>query len=232
MAEQTDGRLLGNGELLDPSAFSGTRARGMNAIAKRGFDIAAALAILLVVSPVMLGIWLIVRLDGGPGLYGHPRVGRGNREFRCLKFRTMVTNGDAVLQALLVTDEKARAEWQRSRKLVNDPRVTRIGRVLRASSLDEVPQLFNVLRGDMSLVGPRPVVRAEIDQFYHGADRSAYLSVRPGLTGLWQISGRSDASYDQRVRLDREYVNTATFRRDVTILLRTVAVVLGRRGAY
>jgi undecaprenyl-phosphate galactose phosphotransferase len=232
MAEHYDGRLLHDGERLEPSDFAASRARGMNASAKRGFDIAAALAILLFVSPVMLGIWLIVRLDGGPGLYGHPRIGRGNREFRCLKFRTMVTNSDAVLQALLASDARARAEWQRSRKLVNDPRVTRIGRVLRATSLDEVPQLFNVLRGDMSLVGPRPVVRAEIDQFYHGADRTAYLSVRPGLTGLWQISGRSDASYDQRVRLDREYVSTASFRRDVTILWRTVAVVLRRRGAY
>jgi undecaprenyl-phosphate galactose phosphotransferase len=232
MAEPRDGHLVENQEFLNPPALAFDHERALHATFKRGFDIAAAALIILLAAPVLLTIWALVRLDGGSGLYGHPRVGQGDRMFHCMKFRTMVVDSDAVLQALLASDERAAEEWARTRKLVRDPRVTRIGRFLRASSLDELPQLFNVLRGEMSLVGPRPVVRAEIDMFYHGADRVAYLSVRPGLTGLWQVSGRSDATYDQRVRLDREYVNTASFGLDVAILWRTVAVVLLRRGAY
>jgi undecaprenyl-phosphate galactose phosphotransferase len=232
MAEPNDGHLLDNGELIGKPAFAHDPGMMPRAIAKRAFDVIVTVLILPIVAPVMLMIWLAVRLDGGKGLYVHPRVGQAGRMFRCLKFRTMVTNADAVLADLLATDPQARTEWEEARKLVADPRVTRIGRFLRASSLDELPQLFNVLRGDMSLVGPRPVVRAEIEQFYHGPDRAAYLSVRPGLTGLWQVSGRSDALYERRARLDREYVNTASFWLDVSILWRTVAVVLSRRGAY
>ncbi len=232
MAEPTDSHLLENGELLGQAAFARNHGVFPRTFTKRVFDVVVTLLILPVVAPVMLLIWIAVRLDGGKGLYAHPRVGQGGQMFRCLKFRTMVTNADAVLAQLLATDAQARAEWEQARKLVADPRVTRIGHTLRATSLDELPQLFNVLRGNMSLVGPRPVVPAEIEQFYHGADRAAYLSVRPGLTGLWQISGRSDALYERRARLDREYVNTASFRLDVTILWRTIAVVLSRRGAY
>jgi undecaprenyl-phosphate galactose phosphotransferase len=232
MVKPSESRALETDEFIILTGFSGNRMHAVRAVAKRGFDFAAALLILTVIAPAMLLIWAIVRMDGGPGFYGHLRVGRGNREFRCLKFRTMATDADVVLKNLLATDMAARAEWERSRKLVADPRVTPIGRILRAISLDELPQLFNVLRGDMSLVGPRPVVRAEIDKYYLGADRLAYFSVRPGLTGLWQISGRSDATYDQRVRLDGEYVRTPSLRRDLKILWRTVGVVLKRRGAY
>lgn len=233
MSKVTDSHLSQFGKPLPPSLFADdSRGRVAHVALKRGFDVVGVIAILLVVSPVLLAIWLLVRLDGGSGLYGHVRIGRGGRSFKCLKFRTMVVNADAVLQELLATDAEAAEEWARARKLIRDPRVTRIGRILRESSLDELPQLLNVLRGEMSLVGPRPVVRDELDKFYHGEDRVAYLSARPGLTGLWQVSGRSDASYDQRVRLDRQYVNTASFGLDMMILWRTVTVVLLRRGAY
>jgi exopolysaccharide production protein ExoY len=232
MPKPTDSQAHANGEFLVQPLFARDREHIPHAAAKRGFDLIVASLILLIVAPVMAWIWFMVRLDGGRGLYGHPRIGQGNRMFRCLKFRTMVVDSGAVLENLLANDPQARAEWESSRKLLKDPRVTSIGRILRATSLDELPQLFNVLRGEMSLVGPRPVVRDEIDKFYHDADRSAYFSVRPGLTGLWQVSGRSDASYDQRVRLDREYVHNASFKLDMLILFKTVGVVLGRRGAY
>jgi undecaprenyl-phosphate galactose phosphotransferase len=217
---------------LEPSVGISYRETSAGLDLKRGFDLVSVLIILTIAAPVMIVLWLLVRLDGGPGLYGHERVGRGERTFRCLKFRTMVTNADTVLAELLAADIRAREEWEASRKLVNDPRVTRIGWLLRATSLDELPQLLNVLRGDMSLVGPRPVVRAELDQFYRGEYRAAYLSVRPGVTGLWQVSGRSDASYDRRVAFDLEYVANASMGMDLTILWRTVGAVLRRRGAY
>ncbi len=232
MADPTDTPYLDDPQLLvGPMLYPGN-AQTVRSGAKRAFDAITAGTVLLIISPIMLMIWIAVRFDGGPGFYGHRRVGHGGREFRCLKFRSMVTNADEVLRALLARDPAAREEWEKSRKLLRDPRVTRVGRFLRATSLDELPQLFNVLRGDMSLVGPRPVVRAEIDKFYHGTDREAYFSVRPGVTGLWQVSGRSDASYDQRVRLDCEYVMRASFAFDMLILCKTVAVVLKRRGAY
>jgi lipopolysaccharide/colanic/teichoic acid biosynthesis glycosyltransferase len=199
---------------------------------KRGFDIVAVLIILAIVAPVMLTIWILELRDGGQPFYGQMRVGRGGRPFRCLKFRSMVPDADAKLRDLLVLDPDARDEWNRSFKLVTDPRVTRLGKILRATSFDELPQFFNILRGDMSLVGPRPVVPSELEQFYRGEARQAYLSVRPGLTGLWQVSGRSDSSYDRRVELDTEYVKKASLRQDLAILRRTVVAVLLRRGAY
>lgn len=231
MSKLTDGQTIE----LD-AVFQGHVSRledgATQPVVKRAVDILVGLGVLAIASPVMAILWLLVRLDGGPGLYGHMRVGRDGKMFRCLKFRTMVTNSAEVLEHLLATDARAREEWNRSRKLLNDPRVTRIGRLLRATSLDELPQIFNVLRGDMSLVGPRPVVRSELEQYYGGVARGAYLSVRPGLTGLWQVSGRSDASYDQRVRLDTEYVANASLKQDIVILYKTVAVVLRQRGAY
>jgi undecaprenyl-phosphate galactose phosphotransferase len=232
MGDPSETKYIDSSQFLAGSIIPSRSDKTVRSGLKRAFDAVTAGTVLAIISPIMLLIWLAVRLDGGAGFYGHRRVGHGGIEFHCLKFRSMVVNADEVLQALLARDPAAREEWERSRKLLRDPRVTRVGRFLRATSLDELPQLFNVLRGDMSLVGPRPVVRAEIDKFYHGADRAAYFSVRPGVTGLWQVSGRSDASYDQRVRLDREYVLRASFAFDMLILLKTVAVVLKRRGAY
>jgi lipopolysaccharide/colanic/teichoic acid biosynthesis glycosyltransferase len=197
---------------------------------KRGLDIIVASSMLLVLLPVMIGIALLVWLDGKSAIFGHPRVGRDGRIFRCLKFRSMVPNAEQALAELLARDAEAAELWSRSRKLQHDPRITLIGRFLRATSLDELPQLFNVLRGDMSLVGPRPVVTAELTGHY-GPAATTYMAVRPGITGLWQVSGRSDTSYAERVALDVRYVQQFSFWGDIKILAKTVPAVLLRRGA-
>lgn len=200
-------------------------------VAKRALDIAGASALLLALLVPLLLIALLVRADGGPVLFAHRRIGRGGRPFGCLKFRTMVPDAERRLAALLEADPDARAEWEATRKLRRDPRVTWIGRFLRASSLDELPQLINVLRGEMSLVGPRPVLDVELSTYY-GVAAEHYRSVRPGLTGLWQVSGRSDTSYATRVALDVAYITRPSLREDLRILLRTPAAILLRRGAY
>jgi exopolysaccharide production protein ExoY len=199
--------------------------------AKRAMDIGGSLALLLMTAPIFLTLYLLARFEGGPAFYVHRRIGRDGIPFGCLKFRTMVPDADRVLEALLARDPAARREWQATWKLKSDPRVTCRGAFLRATSLDELPQLFNVLRGEMSLVGPRPVVQAELDTLY-GPAAPVYMSVRPGLTGPWQVSGRSDADYDGRVSLDVAYVRNPSIRTDLMILLRTVGAVLKRRGAY
>jgi exopolysaccharide production protein ExoY len=212
-----------------------TRPRGrlpaLQPALKRALDILGAAALLTVLAPVMLVIALLVRRDGGPALYAHRRVGKGGASFGCLKFRSMVIDSDARLAELLARDPAARAEWEATRKLKNDPRVTAVGRFLRASSLDELPQLLNVLRGEMSLVGPRPVIQAELDAHY-GVAAAHYKTVRPGITGLWQVSGRNDTTYEQRVRLDVSYVARASLIEDLRILFATPVAVLRRRGAY
>jgi exopolysaccharide production protein ExoY len=212
-------------------AGSATFRDALRPALKRGLDIGGALALLLLGLPVFALIALCVKADGGPALFAHERVGRGGRRFGCLKFRSMVTDADQRLAALLERDPVARAEWAARRKLKRDPRVTWIGRFLRASSLDELPQVFNVLRGEMSLVGPRPVQATELAVHY-GAAAEHYASVRPGITGLWQVSGRSDTSYTARVALDVGYATRPSLRTDLKILLRTPAAVLLRRGAY
>ncbi len=198
--------------------------------AKRALDVLGAGALLLVLSPVFLALFFLVRMDGGKAFYGHQRVGQGGKLFGCLKFRSMVMDSQARLDALLASDPVARAEWDATRKLKNDPRITWVGRFLRSSSLDELPQLLNVLRGEMSLVGPRPVTQSELEQYY-GAAATHYATVRPGITGLWQVSGRSETSYRQRVELDVAYVSQPSFWTDIRILLRTPMAVLSRRGA-
>lgn len=198
---------------------------------KRIVDIVFAAISLLVVAPLLaliaLSIWLN---DRGPVLYGQTRIGYRGRTFRCLKFRSMVPDADVVLRDLLERDPEARLEWQTTQKLKDDPRCTAFGRFLRRTSLDELPQLINVIRGDMSLVGPRPIVMAET-RFY-GSELSVFKKARPGVTGLWQVSGRSDTSYETRVKLDSAYVRDWSFRNDLVILLRTVAVVLSSKGSY
>jgi lipopolysaccharide/colanic/teichoic acid biosynthesis glycosyltransferase len=206
-------------------------ADAVRPVAKRTIDIVGAGLALLVALPAVLVIAALVRMDGGRVFYAHERVGRGGRLFGCLKFRSMVVDADKRLAALLERSPAARAEWERTRKLKNDPRITWVGRFLRASSLDELPQLINVLRGDMSLVGPRPVQVSELAAYY-GAAAQHYLSVTPGITGPWQISGRSDTSYAQRVALDVGYATHPSLWTDIKILFRTPMVVLARRGAY
>jgi exopolysaccharide production protein ExoY len=195
-----------------------------------GMNQILALLLLLVFAPLMLVIaWRVHRHDHGPVVYGHYRVGYQGRLFKCLKFRSMATNSQELLAALLESDPQAREEWARDRKLSKDPRVTPVGDFLRRTSLDELPQLFNVLRGEMLFVGPRPVPVDELRR-YSGI-RWHYMSVRPGITGLWQVSGRSDLRYEERVELDRRYVESRSLRQDLSILFRTVKVVLLREGA-
>ncbi|MFO1074481.1 MAG: undecaprenyl-phosphate galactose phosphotransferase WbaP [Geminicoccaceae bacterium] len=207
-------------------------ARPWPQLVKRAFDVLAAGALLLFVSPLMALIaWQIRRTDGGGVIFAHTRIGRHGQLFRCYKFRTMVANSAEVLAELLANDPAARAEWEKDRKLRHDPRITAIGRFLRKTSLDELPQLLNILKGEMSLVGPRPVVPDELELY--GEAQIYYLQARPGLTGLWQISGRNDLDYDRRVALDTWYVRNWTLWYDVLILFRTLLVVPSKSaGAY
>ena len=197
----------------------------------RLFDIALGLAALLVLAPIMILIALAVWLqDGGSPLYGQQRVGRDGRLFVCLKFRSMFVDASDRLDLILNTDCDARREWEANHKLKADPRVTPLGAFLRKSSLDELPQLFNVFRGDMSLVGPRPIVVAEIEKY--GRYFLHYCAVPPGITGLWQVSGRSDVSYRRRVAMDVAYCRSKSLGFDVALLLATIPAVLTRKGSY
>ena len=194
---------------------------------KRSFDIFGSLVGLVALSPLFLMVALLVKLsDGGSIFYGHKRIGRGGRIFPCLKFRTMVEDGERVLTAYLAANPEANAEWIATRKLKNDPRVTRVGAVLRKLSLDELPQIINILQGDMSLVGPRPVVRDELE--IYGSAAVYYLKSRPGLTGLWQVSGRNQLSYKKRVALDVTYVETLSVGRDIGFGCSVTSPTLGR----
>jgi lipopolysaccharide/colanic/teichoic acid biosynthesis glycosyltransferase len=194
-------------------------------------DLALAIPLLVLLSPILAMIALAVWInDGGPAFYGQMRIGRHGRSFRCWKFRSMVTDSDAVLAKVLEQSADARAEWARDHKLRIDPRITWVGRFLRSSSLDELPQLWNVLRGEMSMVGPRPIVVAEVGRY--GARFHDYCSCRPGITGLWQVSGRNDLSYRRRVAIDAVYARTAWVGLDIAILVRTIPAVLLRRGSY
>ena len=209
--------------------YANNLARPVSRFVKLLFDQATCAMLLVLASPLLLAIAMLVRRDGGPALFGHRRIGVRGRQFRCLKFRSMVADSDRVLQDLLARDPAARAEWDETQKLRDDPRITPIGKFLRSTSLDELPQLLNVLRGEMSLVGPRPIVDAEVARY--GNAISFYHEARPGITGLWQVSGRSDTTYDYRVRLDVWYVRNWSLWHDVTILLKTVPTVLARKGA-
>ncbi len=198
---------------------------------KRAFDIVLAGAAIILLSPLLIGLAFLVQCSSpGPILYGHSRVGFGGKTFKCWKFRSMVMNGDAVLANHLRQNAAAQSEWSESQKLRDDPRVTAVGQILRKLSLDVLPQLFNIFLGDMSIVGPRPIVMDEVRRY--GPSVRHYLRTRPGLTGLWQISGRSDVGYRQRVLLDRVYVQKWSSLKDIGIILRTVPVVLRSRGSY
>lgn len=197
----------------------------------RFFDIMIALGALVFLAPLMIATWAAITLeDGGPTFFGHRRVGRGGRRFSCLKFRSMRTDAGACLKALLDSDSAARAEWEADHKLKNDPRITRIGRFIRSWSIDELPQLFNVLRGDMSIVGPRPIVEEEIVRY--GRHYRDYLRVTPGITGMWQVFGRNDVSYQKRVALDVFFARNRSLWLYLTIIFRTVPAVLLKKGSY
>ncbi|SMY35623.1 Undecaprenyl phosphate N,N'-diacetylbacillosamine 1-phosphate transferase [Photobacterium malacitanum] len=205
-------------------------ARKTSKFIKRFFDIIISSLFLFVLSPLFVYISYQVRKDGGSATYGHERVGQNGKKFKCLKFRSMVINSQEILQHLLDNDKDARDEWEKDFKLKNDPRITAIGKFLRRSSLDELPQLWNVLKGEMSLVGPRPIIEQELLRYKDDADY--YLMAKPGMSGLWQVSGRNDINYETRVYLDSWYVKNWSLWYDIAILFKTVNVVLKRDGAY
>ncbi len=232
-APEIDGQVVSSREICGLLAFE-TRKRLPVTVCrqiKRAVDIALILAGAVVVVPLMALIALLVKLDSrGPVFYSQRRVGLGGRTFHAFKFRTMVEDAEERLREYLEDDLEASLEWERSHKLQHDPRVTRVGRLLRNLSLDELPQLWNVLRGEMSLVGPRPIVEEEIAKY--DEDFVHYSAFRPGLTGLWQVSGRNDTTYEERVALDACYVRNWSIWLDLHILVRTVSIVLNGKGAY
>ena len=216
---------------LVPAAQKSARSRKFALAAKRSIDIVLILTAFPIIGPFLLAVaGLIYVWDGGPVLFLHKRIGRDGREFGCLKFRTMVTDSDAALARHLAENPEARREWERTQKLTDDPRILPvIGTFLRKFSLDELPQIYNVLTGDMSLIGPRPVTRDELGRY--GDAARYYLAVRPGVSGKWQVSGRSQTTYEERVQMDLEYVQNWTLLGDLKILFRTVGVVLSQDGA-
>lgn len=199
---------------------------------KRTFDIVFSCLVLLLIFPLFMAIAIIIRLTSkGPAIYAHTRIGRGGKSFNCLKFRSMYADADSRLQQILQNDPIRAAEWEQCHKLKNDPRITPIGHFLRKTSLDELPQFLNVLKGDLSVVGPRPVVEAEVKK-YLKEKAGKILSIRPGITGLWQVSGRSNTSYANRIALDEYYIENHSFLLDLQLVLKTVPVMLMRKGAY
>ena len=202
----------------------------LNRAFKRMLDLFGASMGLLVLIGPMLVLAFVIRRDGGKALYAQERVGRHGKPFKCWKLRSMVPNATEVLKELLANDPDARAEWEADFKLKNDPRVTKIGNVIRKTSVDELPQLWNVLRGEMSLVGPRPIVTKELS--HYGKHKADYLAAKPGLTGLWQVSGRNDTSYAYRVYLDSWYVAHWSLWTDIVIIVQTVGILVNRKGAY
>lgn len=202
-----------------------------NRIIKRVFDYALTIVGGLLISPILLGIAIWVYKDSpGPVIFKHIRVGKNGKPFPCYKFRSMCVDAKAKLEELLAKDPAAREEWEKNFKLKNDPRITKSGAFLRKTSLDELPQIFNVLRGEMSLVGPRPIIEEELK--YYGDFVQDYLMVRPGITGMWQVSGRSDTDYDERVQLDSWYVRNWSLLIDIMLLWRTIKTVVSGKGAY
>lgn len=221
--------FFGNDQLV--MRLNNNLAKKSNIIMKRIFDLALAIPGVILISPIFLIIAVMIKRESNsPVFFAHKRVGRNAREFNCYKFSTMHPNNQEILNELLLNDESARLEWESTYKLHNDPRVTRIGKILRATSLDELPQLINVILGNMSLIGPRPITAEEVDRY--GEDIYYYYLVTPGISGLWQVSGRSSLSYQDRVRLDRWYVKNWSLWYDVVVLLKTFAVVIKRDGAY
>lgn len=229
----TAGRLFrgSGGDSFVSNEFGGDRQLQNSAFSGRIFDVLFSALVLVAVAPFLLLLILALQIDNpGPIFFVQRRVGRNGALFPCLKLRTMVTDAKERLEKLLSESPEAHAEWIANHKLRNDPRVTRLGRFARQFSLDELPQLANILAGHMSVVGPRPIVEAEIWRYGHAFED--YCSVRPGLTGLWQVSGRNDTSYDERVRLDRHYARSKCLTLDLRIIARTFSVVLDARGAY
>ena len=199
---------------------------------KRIFDIGFSIFAIAITLPITIPIAIIIKLtDGGSIIYGHERVGKGGKKFKVLKFRSMYMDADKKLKEILENDPKAKEEWEKTFKLKNDPRITPIGKFLRKTSLDELPQFINVLKGEMSVVGPRPVVEEELIKYYKDK-AELYKSVKPGVTGYWQVEGRSDTDYDERIKMDEYYIKNQSFWLDLKIILKTIKVMITGKGAY
>ncbi len=206
-------------------------ARVQNRAIKRTFDIVLSLFGLVVLSPLFLILAVLIKINSrGPVFFGHTRLGKGGRIFTCYKFRTMVENAQEVLEEVLVDNPEARTQWRKDFKLKEDPRITKVGAFLRKTSLDELSQLWNVLKGEMSLVGPRPIVSDEVEKY--GEKSRYFFKVTPGITGLWQVSGRNDIDYDERVLLDEYYAKNWSLWLDIEIIIRTFGAILKSKGAY
>ena len=218
-------------ERPDGAASAAKRSSSGLLTANTSMNVSIAVVALLFFLPLMIVVALAIWCqDRGPILFAHKRIGKGGRKFPCLKFRSMAVDAQARLQDLLARDPQAREEWERDHKLRNDPRVTKLGLFLRKTSLDELPQLINVIRGDMDLVGPRPIVDDEVAKY--GARFKHYCSVNPGITGLWQVSGRNDTSYRSRVAMDCVYARSKSVGLDLKVMVATVPAVLLRKGSY
>lgn len=232
----TDSPLTNTLQIKDLAGILGFSATNklsfkMNMIIKRVFEILLILIFLPVLLPVFVILFIAVKITSpGPALYAHKRVGKNGTVLRCIKFRSMYRDADKQLEKILAESPEMRAQWEKDRKIQNDPRVTPFGKFLRKTSLDELPQLINVIRGDMSLIGPRPVTDSELK--YYGEYADFVFSVKPGLSGMWQVSGRSDTGYEERVNFDTYYIQNWSIWLDVWILIKTVWVVLSRKGAY
>lgn len=230
---KTNSSFLSHADRTSYPAFMPRTDLPLGGRLKRFFDVLFASVSLALTSILFVFIALAIRLtSNGPVFFTHTRVGQGGKEFPCLKFRTMRTDADEVLNKLIAESPEAQEEFQKYQKLRNDPRVLPfVGTFLRKTSLDELPQFINVLRGEMSVVGPRPVTRSELVDNY-GVHAQEVLRSRPGITGLWQVSGRSELSYAQRVKLDRRYIRNWSFWTDIALVIRTFSVLLTRKGAY
>lgn len=197
---------------------------------KRMFDVAVAVASLPFVVPVILLAWVAVKTDGGKGFYSQPRVGRDGRIFKCWKLRTMVPDADAELLKMIAGDPDVAREWRSTQKLASDPRITAFGRMLRRTSIDELPQLWNVLKGDMSLIGPRPFTPNQKAMYDDVADSAAYYTVRPGISGAWQVECRNSGAFQDRIDFDHRYSNNITLVNDLSIAMKTIRVILHATG--
>jgi undecaprenyl-phosphate galactose phosphotransferase len=211
---------------------TGIRCKVRHFPVKRIFDIIFSILALTIALPCMILIAIVIKMTaGGKVFFSHERIGRGGKRFQCYKFRTMFPDSEERLKTLLKINPQLREEWERKHKLANDPRITPIGRFLRKTSLDELPQFFNVLKGDMSVVGPRPVVQNELDKHF-GVKAGKIFSIRPGITGPWQVSGRSDTSYKTRVMLDEKYVDSRSMMVDLKLIVKTIPSMISSKGAY
>ncbi|MEM8725315.1 MAG: sugar transferase [Pseudomonadota bacterium] len=227
--ELRDKRISSTSGHAKPESYPAAIAR--KARVKRTIDLSISIAALILLAPLMLLIAILIKIfDPGPIFYSQQRIGLNGRAFKCLKFRSMAHDADERLADLLENDAAARKLWQERQKLINDPRITPFGRFLRVSSLDELPQFINVLRGEMSVVGPRPIVHDE--GLRYGRYLADYCRVKPGLTGMWQVSGRNDTTYQRRIALDVFYSRNWSFALDLWVMLRTPIAILSREGVY